>query len=406
MLISYRIISLTLDWDAGDFRKAAEKIKKTKGKPRDECFAAIDRHVQSDRERHVSTRSESQKKQESIVGAILESTDKKLLEGLTDAQHSQLMEYYSAQLAVRDREKIVDALCRQSPDYTTAVIKDLLATFDPMIRTIHENLDLRKHLGALERVLADLIKTSKPKAPSADGKSKEAAAIPPSVDDYVDLLRRNRYLLFEYLHDFAKGCPELMETWRAWAKEAVLAFRRAETDVDKTKQKTHHPDSDELSAGCMDDDLQRLFETMPVESRKKALVEIDAHAEYVYKLEAISDQRMQRILDGTAAQDPSVADHMSGPGMYLSQWQSLLDDTPITPETKQGPLRRGKDVKGLKASGKTEAVAGKDSWDPAVILAKEESSRPPAPEVTTVISHLGPKFQRLVAARSKQGLPA
>ena len=402
---NHRIISLTLDWDASDFRKAAEKVKKAKSKASDACFAAIDSHVQSDRERHIFTRGESQHKRESIVAAIVDSTDKKLLESLTDAQHSQLIEYYSAQLAVRDRERIIDALCRQSPDYTTAVIKDLLATFDPMIRTIHENLDLRKHLGNLEKLLTDLIKTSKPKTPSAGGKSKNAAAVPPSVDDYVDLLRRNRYMLFDYLHDVAKGCPELMETWRAWAKGAVLAFQRAGTDDDKTRKNPPDSDSHELSAGCMDNDLQKLFDAIPAESRKKALAEVDAHAEYIRKLEEISDQRMQRILDGPAAQDLFVVDHMSGPGMYLSQWQSLLDETLITPETKQGPVRRGKDVKGLKASGKTEAVAGQDSWDPAVILAKEESLRPPAPDAAMVIGHLGPKFRQLVAAKSKQGLP-
>ena len=397
-------MSLTLDWDAGDFRKATEKVKKSKNRASDECFAAIDRHVQSDRERHISTRDVSQKQQESIVAAILESTDKKLLDALTDSQHSQLMDYYSAQLAIRDRERIIDTLCRQSPDHTTAIIKDLLAAFESMIRSIHQALDLRKHLSAMEKILTDLIKTSKPKSPSADSKSNDAASVPPSVDDYVDLLRRHRYKLFDYLHDVAKGCPELMGTWRAWVKDTALAFQRKGAGTSNVVQPTSNGNSQQLSAGSMDGDLQKLFDTIPKEVRKKALAEIDAHADYIRKLEAISDQRMQRVLDGTA-QDLSGAEHMSGPGMFLSPWQSLLDETLITPESKQGPLRRGKDVKGLKASGKTEAVTGKDIWDPAAILEKEESMRPPAPNVPTVIGHLGPKFEELVAARSKCGLP-
>ncbi|RYP75557.1 hypothetical protein DL769_003803 [Monosporascus sp. CRB-8-3] len=353
MNLLQRIISLTLEWDASDFRKAVEKIKKDKDRASDECFAAIDGHIQSDRAQHDSIREASKTQRLSIVIAILESADKQLPDKLTDSQHSQLLEYYSAQLAIRDRAMIVDALCRQSPDFTTSVLKEVLAVFDPMIRAIHQGVDLRKHLGSLQKLLADLIKTSKPKQSNTDNKQQDTGSLPPSVDDYVDLLRRNRYMLFEYLHDVAKNCPGLRETWRAWAKHAVKAFRHdaKSTDAIRSKEASDAPEpkTQDLSAGSMDIDLQRLFDRIPVEARNSALAEIDAHAKYLRRLEEISSERMQRILDASAESRPGI-DRMSGPGVYLAQWQSLLDNTTITPESKQGPLRRGKEVKGLKAS--------------------------------------------------------
>ncbi|RYP75472.1 hypothetical protein DL771_002357 [Monosporascus sp. 5C6A] len=407
MNLLQRIISLTLEWDASDFRKAAEKIKKNKDRASDECFAAIDRHTQSNRAQHDSIREASKTQKLSIVIAILESADKKLPDKLTDFQHSQLLEYYSARLAIRDREMIVDALCRQNPDFTTSVLKEVLAVFDPMIRAIHQNVDLRKHLGSLQKLLADLIKTGKPKKSNADNKQQDAGSVPPSVDDYVDLLRRNRYMLFEYLHDVAKGCPELRETWRAWAKHAVQAFRHdaRSTDASRSNDASDAPEpkTQDLSAGSMDVDLKRLFDRVPAGARNSALAEIDAHAKYLQTLEEISAERMQRILDGPAESRPGTG-RMSGPGMYLAQWQSLLDNTIITPESKQGPLRRGKHVKGLKASGKTEALTSKESWDPNVTMAKEEKSLPEAPDVTTVIAHLAPQFKKLVAEKSSKGL--
>lgn len=401
---------MTLEWDAGDFRKAVEKIKKTKNRVSDECLAVVNRHTGSDRTRHDSVRETSQKQKKSIAVAILESEDGKLVDTLTDKQHLQLLESYSAQLAIRDREKIVDALCRQSPDFTTSVIKDVLAVFEPMIREIHANVDLRKHVCALEKLLTDLIKTSKPKKANNDKNQKDASSTPPSVDDYVEFLRRNRYMLFDYLHDVAKGCPELREAWRAWAKETVSTFQQNEISSkvrpsDTKVANVSQARNEEISAGSIDGELQRLFDTIPAEKRIVVLAEINAHAQYLGKLKYISEKQMQRILCSASGDKPEVGP-MSGPGVYLSQWQSLLDKTLITPESKQGPPRTGKDVKGVKASGKTEAVATKDSWDPVSILTKEESSRPEAPDTTTVISQLGTRFKELVAEISSKDLPS
>ncbi len=275
-----------------------------------------------------------------------------------------------------------------------------------MIREIHGNVDLRKHVGALERLLTDLIKTSKPKKADSDKKQKDAISFPPSVNDYVDFLRRNRYMLFDYLHDVAKGCPELRETWRSWAKEAVSAFRHDEFNASAPNEKVHNTSetvTQGLSAGRLDMDLQKVFDLIPVEKRGHALAEVDAHAEYLQKLEEISEGRMQRILSLTPNAKPGV-DPTSGPGSYLSQWESLLDNTPVTPVTKQGPLRSGKDIKGLRALGKTESMTSKDIWDSATNQTRDEPSYPQAPGAKTLISHLGPMFKTLVAEMSLQGL--
>ena len=53
------------------------------------------------------------------------------------------------------------------------------------------------------------------------------------------------------------------------------------------------------------------------------------------------------------------SDIQRGPGMYLSRWQTLMDETPITPANPTGPVRSGKkkgDAANLEKAGDSEAT--------------------------------------------------
>ncbi|KAI0835672.1 PX-associated-domain-containing protein [Hypoxylon sp. FL0890] len=402
MNLMQRIISLVLEWDCSEFRKAIDGIRRSEDRPDESHLVTVDEHIQASREQHESTRELSIKGQKSIVVAILETKDKCLTESLTDSQHTQCLEYHSAQLAIRDREKITEVLCRQTPDLTTSIVRDGVSVFEPMIRTIHKNVDLRKHIGSVESFLTDLIATSKPK--KRDGGQTPNGIVPPSVEDYVALLKRNRQLAYDYLHDFAKGCPDLRTTWLDWAKDSLKFFRRKSKTAHSTAAK--NGDNILYSAGDMDEDLQNLFAKLTDEKKNSVKAAIDAHAKYLSTLEDMSRTRIQSIVDGVdELENKKTVGNMSGPGVYITRWHCLLDETIVTPNTPRGPPRRGKDVKSVKALGKTEAIVTRETWDPDDLTRQEEQARPETPDVSIVIDTLGPQFKSLVADISSRGLP-
>ncbi|KAI1144283.1 PX-associated-domain-containing protein [Hypoxylon sp. FL0543] len=402
MNLMQRIISLVLEWDCSEFRKAIDSIKRSKDRPDDSHLVAIDEHLQASREQHESVRELSIKERRSIVVAILETKDKCLAESLTDSQHIQCLEYYSAQLAIMDREKITEALCRQTPDLTTSIVRDGISVFEPMIRAIHKNVDLRKHVGSVESFLTDLIATSKPK--KRDGAQTPNGTAAPSVEDYVALLKRNRQLAYDYLHEFAKGCPDLRTMWLDWAQDSLKFFRQKTETTDDPAAKEGNVVS--CGAGDMDKHLQILFSGLTTEKQNILKTAIDAHARYLSTLEDMSRARIQSIVNGVdELGNKKTSCNMSGPGVYITRWHCLLDETIVTPNTPRGPPRKGKDVKGVKALGKTEAIAKSETWDPDDLTRKEEQTRPEAPDVSIVIDALGPQFRSLVADISGKGLP-
>lgn len=391
-----------LEWDTGDFRKTIESIKQSKEKPSESHLAAIDEHLQASREQHAAIRELSKREEKSIIIALLDAKDKDLAVSLTEAQHTQCMEYYSAQLAIRDREKITEALCRQSPDLTTSIVRDGVSVFEPMIRAIHKNVDLRKHISSVESFLTDLIATSKPK--KHDDGQKQNGAMPPSVEDYVALLRRNRRLGYEYLHDFAEGCPDLRKTWLDWVKNSLAVFRQIPETNGSIPAKTVNASS--YGAAKMDKDLQSLFDNLPDEKKSNVKDAIDAHAMYLSTLGNVSITQTQSIIDRVDELEKGrTGGSMSGPGVYITRWHCLLDETIVTPNTPRGPPRRGKEVKSLKALGKTEAIADSETWDPDALEEEKGHARPDAPDVSAVVDALRSQFRELVADISSKGIP-
>ncbi|KAI0194339.1 hypothetical protein EV127DRAFT_422089 [Xylaria flabelliformis] len=389
MNLMQRIVSLVLEWDASDFRKAAEKIRQDlESTP---YYSAIDRHMASDRKQRESVRMKSIREQKSIVLAIFEAESEQLSESLTDRQHASCLEYYAAKVSIKDREHIIDVLCNSTPDLTTAIVLEGLGALDPMIRVVHKNVDLRKHLNAMQGFLGDFIKTTKSKNNNS-----------PTVKDFVKLLQRNRHLLWAYLHDFCSGCPDLRDTWRRWMNDTIKVFQqRSENDSHETNAYNHGEPRTTIEL-----DLQTTFNTLDDSQRKIVLERIEVHSRYLTTLSEQSRLKMQRVIDDLHGRSSKDVEDTSGPGTFALKWQALLDETLITPSIPKGPLRSGKDVKGLRAARRPDnQVTSDSSGINAAILAQHSSTAPAPPDVSVVVGALGPQFKRMVANISREGLP-
>lgn len=353
MNLLQRIISMTLSWDSSEFKKGADKLEKER--QGDDSLRLIRDFVAQGKADHLSVREESMEKNKSIITAILQGKDQEKAVGLTEEDHAAYLQYYSALLSVRDRDAITAVLCRQPPDLFTQMVRDVIAAYDPIIRDVHSNVDLRLHLEAGQVFIDDFIKASKPKD---DGRVA-------SVGDYVELLMKNRGLMYRWVHHLAGMCPDVWEQFRTWAGQTFGLFREG--------QVKHR--------------LGQLYSELPGEKRAVVGEALDAHADYLEKLQAISKARLQQILSAKAS---SSEDPTPGPGMYLSRWQDLLDETPITPAQPVGPVRHGKDVKGAMTMGKTTDTVGED------VRRKVEEEEPQAPDVTVVVEELAQGFKGLL----------
>ncbi|PHH63499.1 hypothetical protein CDD81_5780 [Ophiocordyceps australis] len=322
MNLLQRIISLVLSWDASDFAKSAERAEKRLqslgGKDVDEVLERLREHVAASREAHEAARQQSLQQNVSIVVAILGHDA--VTRDMSAEQHALCLEYYSALLSVRDRESMTAVLCRQTPDLFTRAVRDAVAAYEPMLRSVHARVDLKQHLDSLQGFIDDFIQTSKTAVAAAPSKPPSTETPSPGVEAYVKLLRRNRRLLYRWLHALASQCPDIWNELRQWAKQAVVRFE----------------DKAELA-----DKLERLVGRLAAEERKEVLATVDAHVEYLSELQDESLARLQQQLqlekDGSGSGSGSESKRLGrGPGVYLVRWQDLLDETAVTPEEKKG----------------------------------------------------------------------
>lgn len=421
---------MVLSWDTAEFRKQAAQIENAKDGPTKEQLAALREYMDMPAEAKDAFREISTKQEKSIVTVIFEISNPSLTASLSEPQHTQCLEWLSASLSARDREEIANVLCRSNPDYVTAAIRAMVATYEPFIRKIHESVDLREHITAVETFVADFIETSKPKKVQAKSgwkfktaKTKADDTRPPSVEDYVALIRRHKQMVFNYLHQFAKNCTDLREQFRGWVHLGITEFRQ--------RQESSQP-SEQGQAATLSHKLQRMYSQLPGDAQGRILARLNAHAAYLSKLDDLSKTRMQSVMDQLARQDaegdktassksgnsstkssanssPRISNggpNMSGPGVYLMRWDALLEQTIVTPATMYGPVRTGKDVKGRKAWGKTISESVKGGWDAGAIAREEANAVPGAPDVDIVMEMLGDQFRDLVNEKIGDIVPA
>ncbi|CAN9389242.1 unnamed protein product [Alternaria alternata] len=385
MNLLQQIISTILAWDTTEFQKRATKLESSRNAPDKKVFKAIKTYVYASRDKHEAARSQSVSEQKSIAAVILETSDppyKVDADTLNEHQHSVAMEYLSTYLSIRDREELTKVLCKSNPDVLTSTIRDAVAAMDPVIRDIHNAVDLSGTVTDAEAFITDLIKTAKPKkkttgtksretsksrpsSPSADPASilDEGASDAPTVEDFVTLLKKHAPSMHKFLHHVTKNAPQLAQDYLVYAKRIFSEFR-----VDDAAAKQE--EKGEGGAGNMTAPLHSLFETLGKEKQEELKGLLDQHEEHLQTLKSTSQTRLESIMrpsssSSSSSQSKPSAGTTHGPGMYLSRWNALLDSTLISPATIHGPVRKGWEVKGeLDGKGlKTNSTLVLDNKD-------------------------------------------
>ncbi|KAF1926603.1 uncharacterized protein M421DRAFT_67235 [Didymella exigua CBS 183.55] len=375
MNLMQQIISTVLAWDTAELQKRASKLEASRDAPDKKVLRAVRAHVYASRERHDAARSQSVHEEKSILAVILETAEPRLgPDSVRDQQHDTATEYYATCLSIRDREEMTKVLCKSSPDVLTAAVRDCVSAMDPVIRAVHNAVDLSATVADAESFVADLIKASKPRS-RAGRKSREtskereaaaaaaAAAEPtpagaaddtgdaPTVEDFVLVLRKHAPSVHRFLHHVTKNAPELAHDYLVYAKAAFGEFRA-------------DPSTRHGGAGNMTAPLHALFAALPPAKQDALRPLLTEHAAHLAALKAASHARLASIMDSSG---PGASTH--GPGTYLSRWNALLDSTLISPARAAGPVRRGWELRGGNGAksaldDKTAAVwdAMRDGW--------------------------------------------
>ncbi|KAF2826572.1 hypothetical protein CC86DRAFT_370525 [Ophiobolus disseminans] len=357
MNLLQQIISTVLAWDTSEFQKRASKLESLRDAPDKKVFKAIKSHVYASRDRHEAARNKSIQESRSIVAAILDAAVPALdADSLNEHQHSVAMEYYSTYLSIRDREELTKVACKLQPDIMTAMVREIVTAMDPIIRAIHNAVDLSGTIQDAENFLTDLIRVAKPKKKGGRSRqsSRESSPAPsspasitdqdasevPTVEDFVQLLRKHAPSMHKFCHQVTKNAPELASDYMAYAKQIFSEFR-----VDDNVKAAE--EQGEAGAGNMSAPLHAMFSSLPNQKQDELKTLLDEHETHLGKLKETSLSRLRTIMRPSAS-DSKVPSRGTthGPGMYLSRWNSLLDSTLITPATVHGPVRRGWEVKG------------------------------------------------------------
>jgi len=356
MNLLQQILSTVLAWDTSEFQKRATKLESSRNAPDKKVFKALKTYVYSSREKHEAARSQSISESKSIAAVILETSDppyKIDAETLSEHQHSVAMEYLSTYLSIRDREELTKVLCKSNPDVLTSTIRDAVTGMDPVIRAIHNAVDLSGTITDAEAFITDLIKTAKPKKKGTrsreTSKSRPSSPDPasildqeasdaPTVEDFVQLLKKHAPSMHKFLHQVTKNAPDLAQDYLVYAKRIFSEFR-----VDERAKEAE--ERGEGGAGNMTAPLHSLFETLSKDKQEELKTLLDQHEKHLTTLKSTSQIRLESIMrPAPSSQNGKGTTH--GPGMYLSRWNALLDSTLISPATIHGPVRKGWEVKG------------------------------------------------------------
>ncbi|KAF2865637.1 PX-associated-domain-containing protein [Massariosphaeria phaeospora] len=375
MNLMQQIISTVMAWDTSEFQRRAKQVESSRDAPKKEALNAIKSHVYASRDTHDAARNISIQESKSIIAVILESANPPVkAESLTEHQHGIALEFYSTYQSIRDREELTKILCKMQPDLLTSAIRDLVSAFDPVIRAVHNAVDLSGTVADAESFLNDLIKVSKPKkgngdrsragstansrsssparpAPASMDTGPTSADSVPTVEDYVQLLRKHMPSTHKFVHQVCKNAPDLASQYRTYA-HSVLAELRV-TAAAKTAEETG-----DGGAGNMTRPIRALFASLPAVTQDELRALLDQHETHLHTLKQTSHARLKSIMhstqpsatattaNGSSKPPPHPHGTTHGPGMYLSRWHSLLDSALITPATLHGPVRHGWEIKG------------------------------------------------------------
>ncbi|KAF2721279.1 hypothetical protein K431DRAFT_224735 [Polychaeton citri CBS 116435] len=384
MNLLQQIISQVLHWDKAEFKKRAAKIEKLgKDAPPKSVLDELKAWMSRPREEHEECRRQSREQNMSIVAVILSlSSCGTAASELTDSQHSKALEYLALHLSIRDRQEIVRVLCHRNPDHLTAAIRVAVDAYTPMIRHVHQAVNLSDTLWDLERFITDMLAMSKPKLEKGARKGEEK---PPSVEDYVDLLHRHQDSCHKFLHQVAKNGTEVTRWWQEYIHMAVAQFRMKEKTPD-----SQAAISKRVEDGGARDAIQVAFSDLSQPDQEAIKTELSAQSKYLDDLHAASAARIASVIKRQYSTP-------YGPGAYLARWQNLLDSTLVTPEKVKGPVRTGHS-RSVKEEARKDADGQKTGSisEEAVEKAVEEKT-PEAPSTEKTWELLGSRYKEILA---------
>jgi hypothetical protein len=376
-----RIISQVLSWEKRELKTRITKIEKDKDAPSKAVLAEINAWVKDrSREEHAECRRQSKEQGRSIINVLLSLSSQS--PELSDKQHAKALEYLSLTLAVRDRQEIVRVLCQRNPDHLTAAIRDGVDAYTPMIRDVHQAVNLSDTMWDFERFVTDMLKISKPQG---GGKKGEAEEKPPTVEDFVDLLHRHQTSSHKFLHQVAKNSKPLMDTWKQYVRSAAAQFNANNKNPPASASVV--PDS--VAAGGAHAQLQEAFAALKREDQQAVNSELEAYDKYLTDLHTASAARISAVIKRSHSTP-------FGPGAFLARWQQLMDSTPVTPDKAQGPVRYGgsrsvKEAGRKDLNGEETGFAGEAEAEKAVA-----EKTPQMPSIEKTVQLLGQRFREIL----------
>lgn len=375
-LTNTRIISQVLYWDKRELKKRAEKLEKDKDAPPKNVRTELKDWIERSRQEHEECRRMSQDQEMSIVSVILALSSVSTV--LSPMQHEKALEYLSLQLAIRDRDQIIRVLCQRNPDLLTSAIRDGVDAYTPMIRHVHQAVNLSDSLWDLEQFLTDMLKVAKPSGPKGQEKV-------PTVETFVDLLHRHQQSFHKFLHQVAKNGKEVTSWWLEYAHMAAAQFR-SKDNPPPSKSVI----SDRMTSGGVMEAMNAAITGLSAKDQEAIKTEVVAHQKYMHELHDASAARISAVIK----RDRTTP---FGPGAYLARWQQLMDNTRITPATAKGPVRFGADTSVREESRKD--VEGEDTG----FITEDQAQKavggklPVAPVAETTVRLLGPRFRKVLA---------
>lgn len=379
MNLLQQIISQVLGWEKRELKNRIAKIEKEKEAPPKAVFAEINAWVKDrSREEHEEARRQSKEQGRSIVTVILSLSSQEA--ELPEKQHAKALEYLALTLAVRDRQEIVRVLCQRNPDHLTAAIRDGVDAYTPMIRDVHQAVNLSDTMWDFERFVTDMLKISKPQGKKGEEK-------PPTVEDFVDLLHRHQTSSHKFLHQVAKNSKPLMETWRQYVHTAALQF-----NANQTPPASASVVPDSVAVGGAREKLQEAYTKLSEDDKKTVKAELEAYDKYLTDLHTASGARIAAVIKRTHSTP-------FGPGAFLARWQQLMDSTPVTPDKPQGPVRSGHS-RSVKEAGRKDIDGGEVGFvneDQAEKAIDEKT--PQMPGIEKTVGLLGDRFREILGGK-------
>lgn len=234
-------------------------------------------------------------------------------------------------------------------------------------------MDLSATVSDLEAFLNDLIKVGT--VDSKSGKTRH-----PTVEDFCKLIHKHQGSSHRFIHQVAKNGKDLRQWYLEYAVHAAKQYR----------QETDSNSPGEPAAGDFTPQLQMLVAKLSEEDRTQVLEEIEKHTEYLSALTQSSTSRMKTVIQNLSA---TKTEPSPGPGTFLSKWQTLMDETTITPATSEGPVRHGSDQSVMEES-RVDTDGSKKGTADAHTQVQDPTTKPP--DVSNTVRLLVPGFRDML----------